>query len=175
MKKKLPHAYSDPEDIEVGDVITSPVFVFAYEKNGDLYIEYKQNKNITEKIIHRKLLETERLKIAAETGNPDPPKSEPLDIGSYDPTRAQKKFIVLSVDQESETTCDYGPYDGFTTILSANITARRLNEDGTFNPKGEEIFFKVERWNSTSIRPKNITKVGKMKNTYIKVDENEEE
>jgi len=167
MNKKLPYVYGNPEEIEVGDVITSPTFEFAYQKNGHLYIEYKRNKKITEKIIQRQFSERTRLEIAAKTGNPNPPKSEPLDIGSYDPTRAQAQFIVMSAQLESETTDSYGPYDGYTTIFSATITAKRLNKDGTYNTEGEEIIFEVAGKRQVSIRPENITKIGTMKKVFV--------
>jgi len=90
--------------------------------------------------------------------------SEPVKVGfdkpygrkdKTDPTRAQAKFLVLSVRLARLTEAFGGSGDVWT-----EVTCVRLKDDGSFDPGGEVISFPADGYAENVIRE--VTLVGTM-------------
>ena len=90
---------------------------------------------------------------------------EPIEVGfespwqfeaSTDPTRSNARFVVLAVRTEGNTEGHGGPYDTWR-----QVTAKRLNEDDTYNPKGEVISFPISGMRHDQVIQE-VTLVGRM-------------
>lgn len=147
------------DKVQVGDIITSPHFAFGY-----LNYDYENNK--PKNIIYvdgytkhtRNVVATPRGKhrYNPETGEE---YTKEVDLGRYDPSRGKAKFVV-----ESAVMCGggygHGPNDYYPD--GWGVTARRLNDDGSYNPDGELIsFYQGGCFNTTLKEPLEV--VGKMK------------
>lgn len=58
-----------------------------------------------------------------------------------DESRINAKFVVIQVGTAGEVNGFAGPDDTWTEVV-----AIRLNDDGTFNPKGQRIVFRSNGW-----------------------------
>ena len=152
MKKKLPN---------LGDVISSAKFAFGYHP----YSGQRRNKKIilvdgkTEKYpIEMTVSEESRLRTTAKIGK-IPPRTVTLELGAHDPSRATAKFVVEKANMEGGGT-GHGAGDVYPD--GWHVEARRLNEDGTYNPKGEVILFYMSGCFTNTVEMKDIQIVSKM-------------
>ena len=153
MKKKLPN---------FGDVISSAKFAFGYyDHNGR-----KLNKKVifvdgttVSHPIEMTVSEDDRLRTVAKTGK-IPPRTVTLGLGAYDPSRATAKFVVEMANMEGGGT-GHGAGDVYPD--GWHVEARRLNKDGTYNPKGEVILFYMTGCFSNMVEKKDVQIVSKLK------------
>jgi hypothetical protein len=81
---------------------------------------------------------------------------------SSDRTRATAKFLVLSAELAGNLIAYGGPHS-----VWRQITAMRLNDDGSFNPEGEKITFSAGRRQNSDIEE--VTRVGQMSLTFVPI------
>jgi hypothetical protein len=148
----------------VGDIIISVKFAFGQYNCFDA-----DNKKVILVDGHTinqstgfSLSEEERLDITAKTGK-IPPKESTVEVGAYDPSRGIARFVV-------EEAC-FVKGDAIYDSGDWSIQARRLNDDGTYNPDGELIAFSILSYDHSSykINPGDIRIIGKMKRIFIQL------
>lgn len=147
---------------KVGDVITSKKFAYGYryDETGDLvYVDGRTKKQpITEYISEEK-----RVALAAKTGK-IPPKTRTYDRGAYDKSRASALFVVEKADLKSGGY-GHGIHDAYPDGWC--VRARRLKDNGTYNPTGEVIEFYTSGCFNNQLDPKDIKVIKKMKMGFI--------
>lgn len=129
---------------EVGDVITSPKFAFGYYKkegNKEVIIVDGKTKKYPVRFM-KKILE----------------------LGAHDPSRATAKFVVETAKTQGGGN-GHGPHDTYPD--GWYIRARRLNEKGTYNPKGEVICFYMSGCFTCVVEPRDVKIVGKMQMRFV--------
>lgn len=148
---------------KVGDIIMSAKFAFGHygdEKEKDCILiscergNHRYTKNINE---------DERVRRAAKTGK-IPPKTRVVDLGAYDKSRKTAKFVVEEAGWEGGGE---GTRPGEYSPDEWCVTARRLKGDGSYDFRGEKIFFYLndDCWDWPA--PKDIKIVGKMKRRFV--------
>jgi len=122
-----------------GDVVMCRLFVFGqheFEKDNKLSKEIRISPS--EGINHWVTVfvdDNERLLIAAKTGTV-PPETRNINTTAYDQTRGLAKFVVI------EANDDGGGYaQGERMPSGCLVKARRLKENGDYDPQGELISF----------------------------------
>lgn len=145
---------------KVGDVIISPKFAFGRYSDEDKDFVIVDGKTRKYPVMYH-LTEDERVAIAAKSGK-IPPKSRTVELGAYDPSRAIAKFVVEKAVMEGggRGQNDY-ICDGW------HVLARRLNEDGSYDSKGEAIGFYMTGDFSNMVEPEDVKVVGKMQKRFI--------
>lgn len=138
----------------IGDIITSPKFAYGYyqsEKKRRVLID----GITTSRKVTATFSEEQRVIAAAKTGE-IPPKAKVVELGAHDPTRATAKFVVERAVMEggSDHWRDSYP-DGW------HVTARRLNEDDSYDENNEVIDFFMSGCFCNMITPENIKIVSK--------------
>ena len=145
-----------------GDIIVSSKFAFGYYNNED-------KKFITVDCTTKKypvtfyVDEDERLAVAAKSGRV-PPKMRTVELGAYDSSRATAKFVVEEANMQGGGT-GHGPDDIYPD--GWHVKARRLNKDGSYNPKGEAICFYMSGCFTCMVKPKDLQVVGKMQMRFV--------
>lgn len=145
----------------VGDVITSQKFVYGYYENEERKAVTIDGKT-TERNVPCSISEDERVAIAAKTGE-IPPKKRIMELGAHDPSRASAKFVVESAKMEGGG----GGHGGETYPDGWHVRARRLNEDGTYNPNGEAIRFYMTSGFTCLVEPEHVQIVGEMQMQFV--------
>jgi hypothetical protein len=142
---------------QVDDIISSPKFAYGYRDSGKTCICV--DGTTTVRPVGRYMDEEDRVALAAKTGK-IPPKYIQEETGLYDSTRGQARFIVETARSQGGGGCgqnDPIPYpDGWYVL------ARRLNDDGTFNPAGEVIAFYMTGNFTCMVKPEDVKIVGEM-------------
>lgn len=143
----------------VGDIITSRLFAYGYyqrDSNKKLIIVDGTTTSHPET---SHIDEDERVSIAARTGE-IPLKTRTVELGAYDPSRAEAKFVIEAAKMQGGGT-GHGPGDVFPD--GWNVKARRLNNEGKYDPNGEVIEFYMSGSFTNKIDPKDVQVVGKMR------------
>jgi hypothetical protein len=125
------------EDIEVGDVIRSPHFAFGM-------VRHDRPGDVYVGIFKR-------------YRSPDTDVQPHIDDRS-DMSRSNAEFVV---EQVVIRTSGYAP------APTTEVTARRLNSDGTFNPVGEVIFYSMGRFGDDFVDEVELT--GRMQMHFTRV------
>jgi len=81
----------------------------------------------------------------------------------YDQSRGQAKFVVEEAQMEGGGT-GMGPGDVYPDGWA--VYARRLHDDGTYDPKGEVIMFYMSGCFNNMVYMEDIEIVGKMKRQF---------
>lgn len=122
--------------LKVGDVIASGRFSGAHYELGsggpeDIQrdVAYIDGETHGACPVPCYLSEDERVSLAASSGK-IPPRTVDVDISAHDPTRGSAGFVIEAIDTRSQ-------YHS----TSIHITARRLRDDGSYDPTGEIITF----------------------------------
>jgi hypothetical protein len=144
-----------------GDVIMSQKFVFGHINfNGTAPIQvggdsagYKVNFMVSE---------AERVTEAAKTGK-ILPKSNTVDLGRPDLTRAAAEFVVIDGRMQGGGT-GHGPNDIFPD--GWHVVAKRLDVDGLWDPEGEEIAFYMTGCFIDMISPEEVRIVRHMEMSF---------
>lgn len=142
----------------VGDVVVSPKFAYGYYRDiakERLTVDGKT----TRRLVERMLTEDERVAMAAATGE-IPDRKETVDLSAYDPSRATAKFVIESARMEGGDKDALYP-DGW------HVSARHLNEDGSYDPRGEVIHFYMSGDREDVIGAADISVIGKMQMTFV--------
>lgn len=145
----------------VGDVITSQKFAYGYYENEERKVATIDGKT-TKRSVPFPLSEDERVAIAAKTGEV-PPKKRNVELGAHDPSRASAKFVVESAKMDGGG----GGQGGETYPDGWYVQARRLNEDGTYNPNGEAIRFYMTGGFTCFVEPAQVQIVGEMQMRFV--------
>lgn len=87
---------------------------------------------------------------------------ETVELSAYDESRSSARFVVERAELDGGGT-GHGPHDIFPD--GWYIKARRLNDDGTYNPNGELIQF-YQSGCFTGLIPE-VELVGKMKQIFV--------
>ena len=146
----------------VGDVIMSSKFAYGYYEHKDkklINIDGKTKKHPVTSYVS----EDERVTVAAKSGKV-PSKTRTVELGAHDPDRARAKFVIETANMEGGGT-GHGPHDVYPN--GWHIKARRLNNDGTYNPNGEVIRFFMTGWFGCMVDPKDVRVVGKMQMRFV--------
>lgn len=146
---------------KMGDVIMSPRFAFGRREHGQaiIMVDGKTKKYPSLQTVG----EEERVARAAQTGK-IPPKQKEMDLGAYDHSRAQAKFVVEKAGLQGGGSA-HGSNDRF--FDGWLVQARRLREDGSYDPKGETIEFYVSGSFSNKVEQKDIRIVSKMQQLFV--------
>lgn len=142
---------SGHDDPQVGDVITSPSFAYGHYHDKDDVAAVKEGKPALIKIdeygkkkshpMDYYYSSEERAKIAAQTGK-DPGESYTIELGCYDESRGTAKFVIIATNFGGGSTGTmFNQWASYPNVWQ--ITAKRLNEDGTYNREGETVYFTV--------------------------------
>lgn len=160
LEDKFPY---DTEQAQIGDIITSSEFVDGHYK----LLRSDKKKRIPEIDRSKVFIGTSnylcsyRDSIDNDTGeiiNKD------LSLSAKDESRGKARFVV-----EEAFSNGGGAMMGMGGHMESyhdgwHVRARRLNGDGTYNPKGELIdFYQTEMSESTGP----VTVIGKLKRTFI--------
>lgn len=147
-KKNLP---------DFGDVITSSKFAYGY---------YDTNREIvtvdgitTTHPVTSRVSEDERVAEAARSGK-IPPVEITVEFGTFDLSRGEAKFVV-----EEAKEPEYGIGDAYKDDW--HVRARRLYENGTYNPEGEIIQFSMSQGVHRKIGLNDVMIVGKMRMIFV--------
>jgi hypothetical protein len=123
---------------QVGDVIRSEAFALGV-------YETKRGRDGHEKL-NKKRITVDGITKSQPVGysNPDTPRGKPtqwleIETGAYDPSRGKALFVVEKANSQGGSIGGHSPHDVFPD--GWHIEARRLREDGTYNPRGEVIEF----------------------------------
>ncbi len=150
--KKLPNT---------GDVITSSKFAFGYyERKGKNLVTV--DGETTKYPVEYYVSEDRRVAAAAKSGKV-PPKTRTVELGAYDSSRAKAKFVVETARMQGGGIVS--PGDGYPD--GWHVQARRLNDDGTYNPRGEVIQFYMSGCFTYMVEPKDVKVVGKMQMRFV--------
>lgn len=145
----------------VGDVITSLKFAFGYYDEDEKSITVD---GATKKYpVMSYVSEDERVALAARSGKVSS-KTRTVDLGAHDLSRATAKFVVEAANMQGGGT-GHGPCDVYPD--GWHVRARRLNKDGSYDPKGEVICFYMSGCFTCMIEPKDVQIVGKMQMRFI--------
>ena len=120
--------------LKVGEVFICPRFATDCSYEHD---DGKVNKNKLE--IGRYQSEVTHAWTERKEGGWSRPRSEILDVDAHDPSRATAPFVVTKTEMSGGGTA-HGPGDVYPD--GWGVTAVRLHKDNTWNPDGEEIFFR---------------------------------
>ncbi len=138
-----------------GDIIVSPKFAFAYQdREGESALTVDGRS--TNHIVHYVIGTEERLRVAAETGNPNPPRERVVDLGAYDPDRGKRKFVVVRAEMEGGGVAM--AHDVYPDGL--HISAMSLDEDGSIDLTGEVIKFFMSGAFTCMVYPSELEIVG---------------
>ncbi len=145
-----------------GDIIVSSKFVFGYYNDEDK--KFITVDGTTKKYpVTSYVDEDERLAVAAKSGRV-PSKMRTVELGAYDSSRATAKFVVEEANMQGGGT-GHGPGDIYPD--GWHVQARRLNKDGSYNPKGEVICFYMSGCFTCMVEPKDLQVVGKMQMRFV--------
>ena len=145
----------------VGDIITSQKFAFGYYDNAE-------KRSITvdgrtrEYSVSSYLSADERVEIAAQTGT-IPPKMRTVELGAYDPNRANAKFVVAEANLQGGGNGSR-PTESYRN--GWHVRARRLNADGSYDQQGEVIRFYTTGDFTCVIELEDLQIVGKMQRQF---------
>jgi hypothetical protein len=120
----------------IGDIIRSEKFAYGmYGYTWNPFEEFAQSESVIE--VDGK---TEEYPVKCrKPGTPWDAPSEyiAVDRAAYDPSRGKAQFVVEKADMQGGGRAMFNDYypDGW------HVTARRLNDDRSYNPKGEIIQF----------------------------------
>jgi len=141
--------------LNVGDVIISSKFAYGYYQDIDNKDLITVDGVTTERLIPSSVREEERVVVAAQTGK-IPSKTRTIEYGAYDLNRATAKFVIERANMQGGSTGHDAYSDGW------HVEARRLNEDGSYNPDEEVIHFYMSGSFTYLIESEDIEIVGKM-------------
>lgn len=147
----------------VGDVITSPNFAYGYYEDAERKFVVVDGRTKTRPVMSH-VGEDERVAAAAESGTA-PPKMRTTELSAYDPSRSTAKFIVEAAAMEGGGSGGHGPGDDYPD--GWHVKARRLNQDGSYDPDGEVIGFYMTGHFNCMINPKEVQVVGKMQMRFV--------
>lgn len=152
---------NDKNKLDVGDVISSKKFAFGFfNKSKEIIYADGKTKNY---ILQEFRSEEERLDTAIKTGK-IPSELIDINLSAYDESRGDAKFVV-----EAVALTGGGHGHGFNDIYPDgwNISARRLNKDGSYSESNEIINFYTTGCFNCLINIKDIKILGKMKMQFI--------
>lgn len=142
----------------MGDIITSPKFAFGYYDDEDKKF-ITVDGTTTERPVTYFVGEDGRVALAAQSGK-IPPKKRTVELGANDPSRATAKFVVETANMQGGSHGFGDDYpDGW------HVRARRLSEDGSYDPKGEVIRFYMSGGFTCVVNDVKI--VGKMQMRFV--------
>ena len=142
----------------VGDVIMSRLFPYGYYQRDSGKKLIIVDGTTTKHPEKSNLKEDERVAIAAKTGQ-IPPKTRIEELGAYDPSRAEAKFVIEKAKMQGGGAA-HGPGDFYPD--GWHVQARRLSDSGTYDPNGEVISFFMSGSFTNKIELKDVRVVGKM-------------
>lgn len=142
----------------MGDVISSPKFAYGYYEDREAQKPVAVDGKTIRHTVTYFVDEEERVAQSAKSGE-ILPKEIIEDQGAYDPSRATAKFVVEAANMQGGGSGN-GPGDDYPD--GWHVRARRLNEDGSYNPKGEAIHFYMSGFFLGMVEPKDVQIVGKM-------------
>lgn len=140
-----------------GDVLVSKRFINGSHDMVDRKILHVGADSPND-IMNENIPEDERIAMAAKTGKV-PPKTRQINLGSSDPSRGTAKYVVISTGWGGASERDGIP-DRW------QVVAKRLDNNGRFDPKGEEIYFDVGDI-AADFKPGEINTVGQMQKIFI--------
>ena len=146
----------------VGDIITSPKFAYGYYGREDKQL-ITVDGTTTKHPVTFHVNEDERVAAAAKSGKV-PSKTRIVELGAHDPSRAKAKFVVEVANIQGGGT---GHGSGDVYPDGWHVQARRLNDDGTYNPNGEIIRFYMSGCFTCMVKPKDVQVVGKMQMRFV--------
>lgn len=144
----------------IGDVIRASEFEYGYYS----YIHEDEHLHIDKSRI---FVDGETKSRPIQFRKPGTPWDKPAeyfsaDIGAYDPSRGEALFVVERAEMTGGGT-GHGAHDVYPD--GWNIAARRLHQDGTYNPKGEVINF-YQSGSFTGLIPE-VEVVDRMKMVFV--------
>lgn len=148
--------------LNIGDIIISEKFAFGYYDSEDrklITIDGTTTKHPVTFYVN----EEERIATAAKSGKV-PSKTRTVDLGAYDQSRRKAKFVVESANMQGGGT-GHGPGDVYPD--GWHVQARRLNNNGTYDPKGEVIRFYMSGCFTCIIDKSDVKVVGKMQMWFV--------
>ncbi|HOX96416.1 MAG TPA: hypothetical protein PLI45_03470 [Candidatus Woesebacteria bacterium] len=138
----------------VGDVITSKRFIYGHRgftNTNHIYVGLESPSYI----ISIPLTEDDIVAEVLKTGKIPPGRMKNIDIGVPDPSRAFDKFVVIDAEMAGGNV-DQGYSPGWL------VTAKRLDKNGLWDPKGEIIVFFMTGDTDPLITSSEISLVGHM-------------
>lgn len=147
---------------QVGDVIESPKFAYGYFETADRTIVTVDGET-TEHLVGFTRSEEERVQIASKIGTA-PSKTDVIDLGAYDPSRGTARFVVENARMQGGGF-GHGPHDIYPD--GWHVKARRLTEDGTYDPNGELIHFYMTGAFTCLIEAEDVRIVGRMQQQFV--------
>jgi hypothetical protein len=142
-----------------GDVITSPKFAFgSFDSNGRFWVDGTTRVHS----VTKRLTEDERVELAAKTGK-IPPKQEVTRTPTYDEARGTARFVVTNAKMTGGGT-GHGPHDTFPD--GWQIEARKLAQDGSYDPSGETIYFYMTGCFTTMVHPGELDVVDRLELSF---------
>lgn len=148
---------------DVGDIITSSKFAYGYyerENKKLITIDGRTTKHPVTFYVS----EDERLALAAKSGKV-PPKTRTVELGAHDVSRAKAKFVVEAANMQGGGSTGHGPGDVYPD--GWHVRARRLDNNGTYDPNGEVIQFYMSGCFTCMVEPKDVQVVGKMQLRFV--------
>lgn len=145
-----------------GDVLVSEAFAFGYYNDEDrqhIVVDGKTRHHV----VSYYLSEDERVALAAKA-EAEPPKTREVDLGVYDRSRGEARFVVEQARLEGGDQ-GHGPGDIYPD--GWHIAARRLWRDGSYADDGEVIKFYLSGCFTNQLRPEQVAVVGRMKKQYV--------
>lgn len=146
----------------IGDVITSCAFAYGHYEREDKKL-IAVDGTTTKHPVTFDMSEDERVSLAAKSGS-IPPRTRTIELGAYDQSRANAKFVVETANMQGggigQGAGDVYP-DGWY------IRARRLNHDGTYDQNNEIIGFYMSGYFTGMIEPKDVHVLGKMQLQFV--------
>ena len=142
----------------VGDRSISAKFAFGYYHDETRKLLTVDGETEKRPVIFY-VSEEVRVAEAARTGNVLP-KEKTVELGAYDPSRAKAIFVVEAARMEGGDKEASYP-DGW------RVSARRLNEDESYDPNGEVIHFYMSGQFQGIIKAEDVQIVGKMQKRFV--------
>ncbi|KKU33359.1 hypothetical protein A3K29_05560 [Candidatus Collierbacteria bacterium RIFOXYB2_FULL_46_14] len=127
--------------LNVRDIISSPEFAFGrhdYDRE-DCDPAIMVGGTDKDHIVSESYDDEERVAYAAKTGK-ILPRWHDVNYGAYDETRGTARFVIERAEMEGGSTGGgMSGHDDYPDAL--HVTARRLFQNGDYNPEGELIKF----------------------------------
>jgi hypothetical protein len=134
--------------IEVGDVVVSPAFAYGYSNGNKTFITVDGR--------------TKRSMVTYY------PSGTSADLGAYDPSRGEAKFVVVRAEMEGgQEGGGMNGHDSYPDGL--HIMARRLTARGKYDEHGELIVFYMSGCFNGMIPKTKVKVVGRMKQIFVPV------
>lgn len=145
----------------VGDVLTSQKFAFGYYADETKRIILVDGKTIERLTTIFPSIECQQ---AAKQKGRRAPRNRSVDLGAHDESRGRAEFVV-------ESACMQGGARGNRHTSERpdgwHVSARRLRDDGTYDPDGEVIDFYMSVFFTNAVPLTDVTVTRKMRMMFV--------